>query len=457
MRLTVSVLALTLLLVAPASAATFTVRGAPGPGPSKYDRVFVERFGSAKAKKVLVLAPGTQGGAGDFGLVGPELVQRVPGLQVWAMDRRTQAFEDLSGFASGDPQKAFDYYLGGGGFKPVAGADVPFVRDWGLPLALEDLRRVVRLARKGGKREVVLGGHSLGASLAVAYAAWDFKGRPGHRDLDGLLLIDGGLLGTFTSPSFTRARARLAALRKADPFLDLLGIGVPWAVGVFTGIGGQAAVRDPQGRSTLAESPVLPAFVKPPFPVTNEALIGRVFDRDTSPPGLDLVRVRAGRVAPSGDPRPWQDGEVTPVQNLAAFLARQPVNAIEWYFPQRLTLDVDGASRLPGRNDPMTKLLKLRTWHTRTIDVPLFAFETDLTDGRVAPGVTDGRVLRGARRLIERSKIDPNRSELVDQGNSTSHLDPLTAAPESNSFLSTVGPFLGAPRVGPPDFPERRR
>ena len=419
---------------ASASAATFTVRGAPGPGPAKYDRVTVERFGPARAKRVLVLVLGTQGGAGDFALTGRELAKGVPGLQVWAMDRRTQAFEDLRGFESGDPQRALDYYLGGGGFKPVAGGDVPFVREWGLELALEDLRRVVRKARDGGRREVILGGHSLGASQAVAYAAWDFRGRPGHRDIDGLMLIDGGLLGTFTTPDLARVKRRLAELRKGDPFLDLLGIGVPWAVGVFTGIAGQAAVRDPGGRSSLAESPLLPALVKPPFPLTNEALVGRVFDRDTSPPGLDLVRVRAGSLAPSGDPRPWRDGEVTPVANVSAFLARQPVNSIEWYFPRRLTLDVDGASGL-SRN-PITRFLKLRTWHRRSIDVPVYAFQTDLTRGRV---------LRGARRLIAGSRIPARRSTLVDRGSSTSHLDPLTAAPATNDFLKTAIRFLNRP------------
>lgn len=424
---------LALVLPAAASAATFTVRGVPGPGPSKYDRVFVERFGPASAKRVLVLSPGFQGGAGDFALIGPELVRRVPGLQVWAVDRRTQAFEDASGFASGDPQRAFDYYLGGQGFKPVSGADVPYVREWGLPLTMGDLHRVVRRARDGGRRRVILGGHSLGASLTVAYASWDFGGRPGHRDLDGMVLIDGGLLGTFTTPGLAGLRTRLAELRRGDPFVDLLGIGVPWAVGVFTGIGGQAALRDPEARSTLAESPVLPAFVKPPFPVTNEGLIGRVFDRDTSPPAFDLIRVRAGRLAPSGAVRGWQDGEVTPVQNLAAFLGRQPVNGIEWYFPRRLTLDVDGASNLPGRRSPVARLLGLRTRHARSIDVPLYAFQTDLTEGRV---------LRGARRLIARSRIAPREATLVDRRSSTSHLDPLTAAPATNDFVKTVVPFL---------------
>ena len=151
-----------------------------------------ERFGPASAKRVLILVPGTQAGAGDFSLVGPEIAERVKGLQVWAYDRRTQAFEDHTGFATGDPDRAFRYYLqgeaiGGRTFAPVAGASAPIVRDWGLKLALEDLRAVVRRARRGG-REVILGGHSLGASMAVAYAAWDFKGRAGFRDLSGLVL-----------------------------------------------------------------------------------------------------------------------------------------------------------------------------------------------------------------------------------------------------------------------------
>ena len=47
---------------------------------------------------------------------------------------------------------------------------------------------------------MILGGHSLGASLTTIYAAWDFDGRPGHRDVDGLVLIDGGTLGSFDGP-----------------------------------------------------------------------------------------------------------------------------------------------------------------------------------------------------------------------------------------------------------------
>ena len=305
---------------------------------------------------------------------------------------------------------------------------MPFVREWGLALALEDLRRVVRRARRGG-RQVILGGHSLGASMAVAYAAWDFGGRAGHRDLSGLVLIDGGSFGS--SPRLGNVRERLAALRGGDPFLDLLGTGVPWASGVLSATAGLYARLRPDARATLPDLPLIPPSLRPPFPVTNEAGLGYAFDRTTSPAALALIQVRAGRVAASGDPRPWQDGEVTPIQNLARLFGRSPVDAAEWYFPSRLSLDVAGAGAF-GRN-AVTRLLGLRVTHRRTIRLPLYALQTDLSGGRV---------LRGARRLIASSRIPARRAKLVDASRENSHLDPLTAAPARSRFLKTLVPFL---------------
>ena len=436
MRAVLAAAALLLLVPAAASAGPpVSVRGAPGPGPARYDRVSYERFGPASAKRVLILVPGFQGGAGDFSLVGPEIAERVKGLQVWAYDRCTQAFEDHTGFATGDPDRAFRYYLRGEAigsrkFAPVNGASVPFVREWGLRLALEDLRAVVQRARRGG-RKVILGGHSLGASMAVAYAAWDFGGHAGHRDLSGLVLIDGGLLGRRTSPQLAGVRQRLAALRQGDPFLDLLGIKLPWASGVFSGLAGLYTRVAPGARATLVDYPAIPPALRPPFPVTNEAGLGYAFDSSTSPAALSLIHVQAGRLAPSGDPRPWQDGEVSPIRNVAKLFARSPVDAAEWYFPNRLRLDVDGASSL-GRN-AVTKELGLRVYHRRTIRLPLYAIQTDLSNGRV---------LRGARRLAAGSRIPTRRVRLVDARRTNSHLDPLTAAPARSAFLKSVIPFL---------------
>jgi hypothetical protein len=391
-----------------------------GPGPAEYDRVFVQQLGPKGAGRVLVLVPGTNGGAGGIVPVARDIVRRVPGLQVWIVDRRQQAFEDTSVFATGDPQRAQDYYLGFR-YRRVAGADARFVADWGLKLQLADLRSVVRRAGAGG-REVLLGGHSAGASTAVAYAAWDFAGRPGFRDLDGLVLIDGGLLGSFRSANLSRARSELADIRSGNVFLDLLGTGLPEINGIFAQVGALWASKRPDEPSVLQDYAPLPEILKPPVPVTN------AFDASTSPDALALIHIRAGRLAGSGDPRAWVDGELTPIQRHARAYAADRPNATEWYYPRRLLLDFDAASSL--RQTPAARFLGLRLRHGREIDVPVYAYSTDLTKGRVA---------RGARRLAAISQVPSVR--VVDDRNA-SHLDPLSAAPRTNRFLKTVVPFL---------------
>src|SRR5687768_9406785 len=111
-------LVVSLACAAPASAqTTVTVPGVPAAGPSKYDKTYVTKIGPSNAKTVLVLMPGYSGGAGDFLMVGKDIVDRVPGMQVWAVDRRTQALEDTSYFEKGlrgevTPQQVFDFYIG---------------------------------------------------------------------------------------------------------------------------------------------------------------------------------------------------------------------------------------------------------------------------------------------------------------------------------------------------------
>ena len=211
-----------LVAAAPAAAreTRVTVPTPAGPGPAQYNQVFVDKYGPAKAKRVLVLMPGTSGGSGNFTLAARYIVKHVPDLQVWSIDRRSQALEERGVFEQAlkgqvSLQYMFDYYLGwldGGGptdhFDFLRGPeDFPFVRDWGMKVALDDARAVVLQARAKGKRKVVLGGHSLGASLTAAYASWDFNGTPGYKDIDGMVLIDGGLLGSFDPFTLAEAQA----------------------------------------------------------------------------------------------------------------------------------------------------------------------------------------------------------------------------------------------------------
>jgi pimeloyl-ACP methyl ester carboxylesterase len=302
---------------------------------------------------------------------------------------------------------------------------------------------VVRLAGRKG-RKVILGGHSLGASLAAAYAAWDFDGRPGYKDLAGIVLIDGGLLGSFDAFDLAQAQAAIAELEVSNPFLDLLGLGLVEVAGVFAEIGGYHARLEPTASAaTLQQFPLLPDAFDPGIPVTNRALLGHAFDRDTSPPELSLLHVNAGGLADSGDPRDWVDGGVTPVARLAQTFGREPGNGVEWYFPRRLTIDANGADQM--RMNDVAGFLGLRLMHTDRIDVPIYAFQTDLTEGDV---------LTGARRLVARARTTERETLLIDGVPEQSHLDPLTAAPEQNEFLSGLQEFL-ASQIKPPAAPPR--
>jgi hypothetical protein len=423
-----SALIASLVCAAPAAAVDRYVplKVPPAAGPAKYDRVWVKQLGPRDPAQVVVLVPGTLGGAGGIVPVARDIVARVPRTQVWIVDRREQAFEDTSVFERRDPDAALDYYLGFK-YRRVLGEDAKFVAEWGLATQLRDLRSVVRRARAGGRR-VILGGHSAGASTAVAYAAWDFGGRPGYRDIAGLVLIDGGLLGSFAEASPRRARRELAEIRGGDVFLDLLGVGIPEVAGIFAHVGALYAYERPDDPAALQDFPLLPDVFKPAFPVTNEAQFGYAFDASTSPDELELIQIRAGRLADSGDPRPWQDGELTPIRRHAATYAASAPNAVEWYYPRRLLLDIDAASDL--RMNAAARIVGLRLMHGTEIDVPLYAFSTGLTSGSVA---------KGAWRLTRMAPI-PKAAIYDDRG--TSHLDPLSAAPRTNHFLKTVVPFL---------------
>jgi pimeloyl-ACP methyl ester carboxylesterase len=408
------------------------------PGPRKYDRLEVTRFGAAKAGTVLVLVPGTVSGRGDFTLTARELVKDVPGLQVWAVDRRSQRLEDTSVFADAlagrvTPRAMFDYYAGWIAdpritphYQPPDASQLGFAADWGLRVQLEDVKRVVDRARKDGKR-VILGGHSLGASVAVAYASWDFAGRAGYKDLDGVVLIDGGLRGSFDSADLAQAKTRLAAIRK-QPFLDLLGLGLPWVTGILAESAAILAIKDPTGPSVGQAFSLLPAQFKPPIPATNRGQLGYAFDATTSPKELGLIQVRSGTLGPTGD---WVDGEVSPIARVAATFGQEPANAVEWFYPARLNLDVDAAS--PLVQNGAAKYLGLRLTWAKRADVPVYALQTSLTHGAV---------LAGARSFIKLSRSPAREAKLVDASTTESHLDPLTAAPATNAYIKTVVPWL---------------
>jgi hypothetical protein len=79
---------------------------------ARYDRVWVQQLGPRGFERVVVLVPGTNGGAGGLTPVARDIVRRVPRTQVWIVDRRQQAFEDTEVIERRDPDAALDHYLG---------------------------------------------------------------------------------------------------------------------------------------------------------------------------------------------------------------------------------------------------------------------------------------------------------------------------------------------------------
>jgi hypothetical protein len=94
-----------------------------------------------------------------------------------------------------------------------------------------------------------------------------------------------------------------------------------------------------------------------------------------------------------------------------------------------MILDTSAANAL--KRTPAANYLGLRLFHTKQIDLPLYVFQTELTDGGV---------IKGAKTLVKSSKI--TQKTLVDASATTSHLDPVLAPAKTNRFEKTVTPFL---------------
>jgi pimeloyl-ACP methyl ester carboxylesterase len=421
------------------------IDGFAAPGtPSDLNKVGILQIGPAKARSVLVLNPGTSASAAYFAPLAKTVVERLPGWQIWAVERRENLLEDHSvldqakaGLVTG--QQLFDYYLGWltdpsitTHFQFIPDADVTFAREWGMRVEIEDLHRVVKEARRHNRR-VVLGGHSLGGSITTAYATWDFRGKPGARKLRGLVFIDGGSSPVPVTPE--QATASLDALRAGTPWLTFGGIPAPFA-GLFNATGSMGCFLDPDAPSIGQAWPLLPANLKPPIPVTNLAQYGYALDTETSPPGLIAAQAHLGRLAESGDPRGWdQAGEITPILRYAEMFSGRGLPGLDgtaWYHPQRLTLDSGAVAA--GNANPAQSILDVRAIHGHRLPrrLRIYAFGAALGGQRV---------LDAATILAQQSDIPPENLTLVDRRETYSHNDPNSAFP-GNEFIDNLVPFL---------------
>jgi hypothetical protein len=427
-----------------AGAASFTrINGYDDPAtPDALDKVGVLKEGSPSARKVLILLPGTSASAAYFEPLAQDIVSKTKDWQVWSVERRENIIEDHSMVdrvkrGEATAQQLFDYYLGWltnpsvtPHYRlPLGGSS--YARGWGMRVAVEDLRHVIEEARRDS-REVALGGHSLGASIATAYATWDFNGSAGGDDLSGLVLIDGGSgPATLTAE---QATASLQDLQTSSPWLTFGGIPPPFA-GLFNIVGSGLAKVAPDTRSILQGWPLLPAFLSAPVVATNEAGYGYSLDTETSPPNLAAAQVHAGRLAAGGDPRGWDGaGEISPIQRVADMFFGTGLPGLDgtaWFHPRRLT--IDSGSVGAGIANPAQQVLDVASTRGRDLDhLPIYAFGAALGGQRVVDA---------AQLLADQSGIPQRKLTLVNRSGTYAHVDPLSAYPQ-NDFVDNLLPFL---------------
>jgi len=300
---------------------------------------------------VLVLMPGTWAGSMSMDRFARDTLRMAEeagrrGLQVWLMDRRSEQIEDHTGlkWAKRNLDKLdidevletmSEYYrpafrpdesgveLLGRTFTPLGHQDLRFMAGWGADVAVRDWRAVVleahrrvgnevigesvesAVVKKKPGRHVFIGGHSLGGSLTVLYAAYDFDRRTdsellGMDDVDGLVLLEGG------SPRYREVEVVSADKYKRNSakrykpssmaYFDFNVLGIQYAPPTMmsVGIAGFAAYNA-RDRETVFPDYSRPNVVRMPR-VTNEALLGYAFDDDVSP----MFIARASIGYPSG-------------------------------------------------------------------------------------------------------------------------------------------------------------
>lgn len=375
------------------------------------------------ARAIFVLVPGFLAGAASYDGLARAIVRRstdAEAYEAWAIDRRSNLLEDSRGVDFAEVMQSskagFEYYfddkeIAGKRFAGfLTGPEAPWASEWGMATTVADIKKVVELVPAGERKgRVVLVGHSMGATMAEAFAAWDF-GRPGHEEIAALALVDGvarnegvpaaeidrtryekgSTLGGFPSPG-------VEAIRAGNTFVALPLLGVEaLAVAELMAIDATHAPTAPLTENPARDRLLSIALGMTTLPkLTNASAFGLALDEGTAP--LTFAAARCGAstggplssyVGPLGEKllHPsdstatylWTDGpavgEPTRLVDLASgWFAGPGINFPEWYFPQRLSLDATVVGTLDIDDaDWRSAVYGLRAKHGRTIDIPIF-------------------------------------------------------------------------------------
>ena len=350
--------------------------------PAQYNKTAYVRYvapaGMALTDTIFVLMPGLFSGGAGLDLLARQLVASRPGSEVWVIDRRANLLEDrsamIASLESGDPSIAFEYYVTNlnteDGFQVLAPEEVAFMGYWGLDVHLRDLHEVVLRAERAADT-VILGGHSLGASIVSYYSSYDFgvdTPDVGYTHIDGLLLYDGAL-GRTGSFDWQDDNLRVYGIELIASQEQLeSGEAPPYITELFD----PATEAAEEVRALLAY--LAPTQLSPggwvSYPATNRAVLGILGDDDYTPSpvfgasmgvavnaefGGNLVAAlldgrtgfssRSVTGVKTGELRvSWSAGdlqkEVVDIDALAKSRSQTISNYDEWYFPLRLGLDI---------------------------------------------------------------------------------------------------------------------
>jgi pimeloyl-ACP methyl ester carboxylesterase len=449
---------------APETPTSFNVKGVHLKPNVNLNQVGVVKvFAKKSAKNVMVIEPGTSGGGAYFVPLAKNLVEKLPNWQIWAVERRENLLEDHTYLnkakkGSATAAEVFHYYLGflteSPSKKPhtkfVPESTVGFGRQWGMNVAIEDLHTVIEAAKGlGGK--VVLGGHSLGGSVVTAYATWDFAGKPGATGLSALVYDDGG--SGPTSITKLKAEEQLTKLSTTSPWLAFGGIGSPY-LGLFSALGANSTLQDPEGASLAENFGLLPGFLKAKnakgevIPATNEAEFGYGVNVGTSPPSLIAAQVHAGKgieeTAKENGLYSWNGtGAISPIKRYAEMLAGAGIHGAdgsEWYFPTRLTIDTGAVA--DGNYNEAQEVLGEHAIHGHELPTSLKILAISSELGKLF----GSSPLKAAEILAEQSGIPSGNLTLINRENEYAHNDPAAAEPngeiEGNIFYKELVPFL---------------
>ncbi len=431
---------------------------------------------------ILIGYPGFLGGAASWEFLARHLVRRSVAagkpIEVWAIDRRSNLLEDLTGLdtaeMTGNPEIAYRYYFG---LDTINGERFPgflfqselgYMSEWGLETHVEDLHRVISLVPEADRQgHVFLLGHSLGASFAETYAAWRFRdGTRGAEELAGLVLID-GLLGDspITEDEYQNGtgggfgsvpgldKIRTGNLRYFElPFFGVSALAQVEVLSLRTLVDPDAVIEDDLRDDSLR---ILMQMGDDPVPaMTNAAALGFALDQGSN--SITFTAVSCGRPiggaledyenalgdgttlyhpTDSGATYSWQDAttddadEFTPIANLAHSFVDGRTNFAEWYFPTRLPLDLGAVGGANVPDDGYQASAGLRAFDGALNDAPILAIATELVlaneydqlVGRIATTLGKGRKHAGAGRDSELGLRILDAAELT-------HVDPTIAA-----------------------------